>query len=117
MDDKNNFSQGSSMLISGVLVGDLVILNALLFAMWHYFGNVAYGLPLKTFVTSSIVYLMCTGRNGVVLYKRKVSNHNIVMRVLQNVTTFGVVTTCCYGLEASPCCLCWAWVSIWLHLS
>ena len=28
MDDKNNFSQGSSMLISGVLVGDLVILNS-----------------------------------------------------------------------------------------
>ena len=79
------------MLVSGVLVGDLVILNALLFAMWHYFGNVAYGFLLKTFVTSSIVYLMCTGRNGVVLYKRKVSNHNIVMRVLQNVTTFGVV--------------------------
>lgn len=91
MDDKKNFSQGCSMLVSGVLVGDLVILNALLFAMWHYFGNVAYGFPLKTFVTSSIVYLMCTGRNGVVLYKRKVSNHNIVMRVLQNVTTFGVV--------------------------
>ena len=54
MDDKKNFSQGCSMLVSGVLVGDLVILNALLFAMWHYFGNVAYGFPLKTFVTSSI---------------------------------------------------------------
>lgn len=92
MDERNNYSQGNSLLIGAVLVGDLIIVNALLYAMWYLFGNAAYGIPIKTFVTSSIVYLMCTGRHGVVLYKRKVSNHNIVMRVLQNITTYAVMS-------------------------
>lgn len=92
MDEKYNYSQGNSLLIGAVLIGDLVIVNALLYAMWYLFGNAAYGIPIKTFVTSSIVYLMCTGRQGVVLYKRKVSNHNIVMRVLQNITTYAVMS-------------------------
>ena len=92
MDEKNNYTQGNSLLIGAVLFGDLIIVNALLYAMWYLFGNAAYDIPTKTFVTSSIVYLMCTGRNGVVLYKRKVSNHTIVMRVLQNITTFGILS-------------------------
>ena len=92
MDEKNNYTQGNSLLIGAVLFGDLIIVNALLYAMWYLFGNAAYDIPTKTFVTSSIVYLMCTGRSGVVLYKRKVSNHTIVMRVLQNITTFGILS-------------------------
>ena len=91
MNERSHSTHENVFLIGLVLIGDLVISNLLYAFFCRFFDH----LPLFDFVrqsmiVSSIVYLACTMPHGVVLYKRKVANHQIVMRVMQNVFMYAV---------------------------
>lgn len=84
------------LLKAAVLTGDAIILNLL---YWLFCSLFKYDFALstmrQTMVASTIIYFVCTMHNGVVLYHRKVSFHQIVMRVMQNLFIYAV---CCLGL-------------------
>lgn len=83
----------NKILIAVVLVADVIISNLL---YWLFCSFVKGGMGLvsmrQTMVAGTIIYLACTMHNGVVLYHHKVSNHQIVMRVMQNVFTYAVLS-------------------------
>lgn len=75
----------NKLLKMSVLLGDIIIINLL---YWLFCCVLKYDTNIdamrQTMVVGSIVYLACTMENGVVLHHRKVSNHQIIMRVMQN---------------------------------
>lgn len=75
----------NKLLKLSVLLGDLIIINLL---YWLFCCILEYDTNIdamrQTMVVGSIVYLSCTMENGVVLHHRKVSNHQIIMRVMQS---------------------------------
>lgn len=91
MNGKYYSSHENSLLIGFVLFGDLIISNLLLLAIFRHGGHVPQWAMLRTLITSSIIYLVCTGRSGVVLYERKVNNFKILTRVCYNITKYAVV--------------------------
>ena len=86
----------NNLLKVSVLLGDIVILN-LLYWLFCSFIPLEYFVQIMrhTMVASSIIYFACTMNNGVLLHYRKVSNHQIVMRVMRNVFIYAV---CCFLL-------------------
>ena len=75
----------NKLLKMSVLLGDLIIINLL---YWLFCCVLKYDTDIdamrQTMVVGSIVYLACTIDYGVVLHHRKVSNYQIIMRVMQN---------------------------------
>jgi len=86
-DEKN------SVLIVFVLLGDLIILNLLYHFYESLWGNSPVGsTQVQTMLVMSMCYLLCTVQNGVVLYRRKVSNYKIVLRALNNVAYYAILS-------------------------
>ena len=82
------------MLVKMVLALDIVVLNVLFYLFHALFGSdeVSVGQMFRSMITSSIAYLICTMHHGVVLYRRQVSNFQIVLRVMQNTFFFAIVS-------------------------
>lgn len=93
-DDKLITQHENQVLIKSVLLLDLVVVSALFYLFHILFGSdaVSQGQILRSIITCSIAYLLCTMHHGVVLYKRQVNNFQIVMRVLANICVFAFVS-------------------------
>lgn len=79
-------------LFSSVLIGDVLIANALYWCIGRMFGEDMYSHAVyQTMIVNTVLYLACTIRGGVVLYRRNVHIHHIVMRVMENVFVFSVL--------------------------
>ena len=94
MDNKLQNPHENVFLIISVLVGDVIISNLL---YWMYCSLMKYDFSIvsmrQTMVAGTVIYFACTIHNGVILYRRKVSDHQIVMRVMQNVFIYGIWCT------------------------
>lgn len=81
-----------------VLLGDLILCNILLY-IFYYFnlfpGNdiVLHDRFLHAGLLISLVYIICTLRDGVILHMRKVRRYQIVLRVLRNTVFCGLLGT------------------------
>ena len=65
-----NNTDKNSVLIVTVLLGDLLILNSLYYVFLTKFGYYSgTASAWQTMLMASVIYLLCTSRNGVVLYK------------------------------------------------
>lgn len=79
------------MLIVAVLLGDLLILNLLYYFFLINFGcNEGTASARQTMLMASVIYLLCTSRNGVVLYKKHATRFKIVTRVIRNMLYYSV---------------------------
>lgn len=81
------------VLITSVLFGDIIIGNLL---YWLFCNATAGGIePIlmrQNMVLLTIIYFTCTIHHGVVLHKRRVSYHQIVMRVMSNMCKFAILS-------------------------
>lgn len=93
MSNKNIDSHEDNILITSVLIGDIIIGTLLYLGICHMVcPNADFDTIRHTLVFSILVYALCTIQHGVVLHKRRVSNHQIVMRVLSNITKFVIAS-------------------------
>lgn len=86
-----NNTDRNSVLIVAVLLGDLLILNLLYYFFLINFGcNEGTASARQTMLMASVIYLLCTSRNGVVLYKKHATRFKIVTRVIRNMLYYSV---------------------------
>lgn len=77
-----------------VLLGDLLILNLLYYFFLINFGcNEGTASARQTMLMASVIYLLCTSRNGVVLYKKHATRFKIVTRVIRNMLYYSVLSS------------------------
>lgn len=97
--DKNYNVRENSLVVNGVLLGDIIILNLLywFFALLDSDGLSPAHLK-QTLITNIVIYLLCTAHNGVVLYRRKVRSFQIVSRVLRNMVAFTIISSIVYHM-------------------
>lgn len=94
MSSPTNFNyHRDRVLIGAVLIGDIIIctLTFLLFCR-HMSGICSEDAIRQTITVNTMLYFACTYRNGVVLHRRRVSNHLIVMRVMSNMFKFTILS-------------------------
>ncbi len=93
MTDKQFRSHENDMLKVAVLCGDLIISNGLFWVFQYFFPTRHEDVSVlyQSMISGSVLYLLCTMRNGVELYKPRVENHQIAMRVLSNMFKFVAV--------------------------
>lgn len=97
MSETNLSTHENKLLIGMVLIGDLVISNTLYALFCRYFEHLQlYDFVRQSMIVITITYLACTMPYGVLLYKRKVANHQIVMRVMQNIFMYAVACSLVY---------------------
>lgn len=83
--NRNLDSHEDNILVLSVLIGDIIISNLLFWVFCKYACHTLDAAAMReTMVMCSVVYFACTVHHGVVLHKRRVSWHQIVMRVLNN---------------------------------
>lgn len=81
---------------AAVLLGDLILCNILLY-IFNYFkifpdsDILLHDSFLHSTLLISLVYIICTLRNGVILHMRKVRKYQIVLRVLRNTVFCGIL--------------------------
>ncbi len=120
----NNDTQHNNYFFTGlVIIGDIIISNLLFVMFSRFFDHIpVYSFVRQTMVASSVIYLACTIHNGVVLYKRKVTFHQIVMRTMQNVFVYAVACSLLfsfgdfYRMHIIPMCLYWIAMFVCLSL-
>lgn len=89
-----NNTDKNSVLIAVVLLGDLLILNSLYYVFLTKFGHYSgTASAWQTMLTASVIYLLCTSRNGVVLYKKHATRFKIVMRVISNISIYALLSS------------------------
>ncbi len=93
MIDKKFRSHENDILKVAVLCGDLFISNVLFWVFQYFFSTRHEDVSVlyQSMIAGSVLYLLCTMRNGVELYKPRVENHQIAMRVLSNMFKFVAV--------------------------
>lgn len=97
MYDKNFYTHENSLLIGLVLLGDIIISTTLYVLFNNLFNNSVPEIDLRQILlTNAIVYLMCTANRGVVLYKRKVTNFDIVAKVNRNIVMYAIFSFIVY---------------------
>ena len=92
-----NKNKTSKLVVLCVILGDLVIMNALftiLYCNWHKLGvgaifNGGYG-EMVSFNT--LCYILSTYYNGVILHMRKTSNMHVIQKVTKNCLKFMVIS-------------------------
>lgn len=102
-----------------VIIGDLLICNALFFIFTHC-GIGACGENLvQSHIVLTAVYLCCLLRGGVVLHHRKVYKYQILTTVLRTALLFAVVSTpiLVWGGFAVPCWQCYCLFFVCLVLA
>lgn len=119
----NYDTQHNNFFFTGlVIVCDIIISNLLFVMFSRFFDHIpVYNFVLQTMVASSVIYFACTIHSGVVLYKRKVTFHQIVMRTMQNVFMYAVACSLLfsfgnfYRMHIIPMCL--YWIAMFVGLS
>ena len=86
-------TDNNTVLIMAVLLGDLLILNLLYYAFLLNFGcEGGIASARQTMLMASVVYLLCTSHNGVVLYKKHATRFKIAVRVIRNILYYAVLS-------------------------
>ena len=93
----NQKNKTSNFLVFSVIMGDLLIMNALftaLYLVWPslHVGAVFSGGFWEMAAFNTICYVVSTYRNGVILHQRKIRNMQIVGRVTKNCLKFVVIS-------------------------
>ena len=80
------------VLKSIVLLGDILLLNLLLYGFVFFFGDQSYlvnSAPVfQEMVLLSLCYLVCNIRSGVILHRPVIRSEQIIFRVLRNMVPF-----------------------------
>ena len=92
----------NKVLKSCVLLGDLILLNLLLWGFELFWGNrfwcencgsILHGMALIT-----LCYLLCNMHSGVILHRSVVRPEQIMIRVLRNMVPFVLLSVCLLSL-------------------
>ena len=82
----------NKVLKSCVLLGDLILLNLLLWGFEQFFGNRFWcencGSILQGMALITLCYLLCNMHSGVILHRSVVRPEQIMVRVLRNMVPF-----------------------------
>ena len=87
----------SKIIVFGVILGDLILMNALFTLMYHIWPHLSNG-PIfsggywEMVSFNTLCYIASTYYNGVVLHLRKTSRLNIVAKVTKNCAKFAIIS-------------------------
>ena len=88
----------NKVLKSCVLLGDLILLNLLLWGFYLFFGNRFWcencGSILQGMALITLCYLLCNMHSGVILHRSVVRPEQIMIRVLRNMVPFVLLSVC-----------------------
>lgn len=88
----------NKVLKSFVLLGDVLLLNLLLWGFEYFLGNRFYSgntvALIQGMVLLTLCYLVCNIQSGVILYHPVVRSEQIMIRVLRNMVPFVLLTIC-----------------------
>ena len=88
----------NKVLKSCVLLGDLILLNLLLWGFELFFGNRFWcdncGSILQGMALITLCYLLCNMHSGVILHRSVVRPEQIMIRVLRNMVPFVLLSIC-----------------------
>ena len=88
----------NKVLKSCVLLGDLILLNLLLWGFELFFGNRFWcescGSILQGMALITLCYLLCNMHSGVILHRSVVRPEQIMIRVLRNMVPFVLLSVC-----------------------
>ena len=96
----------NKVLKSCVLLGDLVLLNLLLWGFYLFFDNQFWcensGSILQGMILVTLCYLLCNMHSGVILHRSVVRPEQIMIRVLRNMVPFVLLSVCILLLFSFP---------------
>ena len=88
----------NNVLKSCVLLGDLILLNLLLWGFEQFLGNRFWcencGSILQGMALITLCYLLCNMHSGVILHRSVVRPEQIMVRVLRNMVPFVLLSVC-----------------------
>lgn len=88
----------NKVLKSSVLLGDIILLNLLLWGFEFLFGDRFWcdkcGSIYQGMALITLCYLFCNIHSGVILYRSVVRPEQIMIRVLRNMVPFVLLSTC-----------------------
>ena len=88
----------NKVLKSCVLLGDLILLNLLLWGFEQFLGNRFWcencGSILQGMALITLCYLLCNMHSGVILHRSVVRPKQIMVRVLRNMVPFVLLSVC-----------------------
>lgn len=88
----------NKVLKSCVLLGDLILLNLLLWGFEQFLGNRFWcencGSILQGMALITLCYLLCNMHSGVILHRSVVRPEQIMVRVLRNMVPFVLLSVC-----------------------
>lgn len=88
----------NKVLKSCVLLGDLILLNLLLWGFEQFLGNRFWcencGSILQGMALITLCYLLCNMYSGVILHRSVVRPEQIMVRVLRNMVPFVLLSVC-----------------------
>lgn len=88
----------NKVLKSCVLLGDLILLNLLLWGFEQFLGNRFWcencGSILQGMALITLCYLLCNMHSGVILHRSLVRPEQIMVRVLRNMVPFVLLSVC-----------------------
>lgn len=91
MSNRNLDTHEDKILITSVLIGDMIIGNLLYWLFFHLSNEAVADCTLRmNSVLLTVIYFACTMRHGVVLHKRRIGYHQIVMQVLSNMCKYAI---------------------------
>lgn len=124
MANKKIYSQDNQLLKTFVIAGDLIICNLIFWFFQYVFKlrNDDVHTIYQSMIASSVIYIACVIRNGVVLYHPQVKKHQIGIRVLNNMIMFVIMQVILFQLggffryEKFPMILYWALMAVCIYL-
>lgn len=95
MDKINYHKRYDALTKTLVMLGDLLISNALFYLVCRHGGQheVSNFVLIQSHILLSTVYFACTIKGGIILHIKKVRNYQIVARVLRNVFLLSIFGT------------------------
>lgn len=95
--------QFNTVLKFFIIIGDLIILNALFLNLYQAFDKVTLGREFahsvpQILILLNLVYLVCNYNNGVILYRRIVRPDHIILKAVRNVSLLALVFTTLFAV-------------------
>ena len=91
MSNRNLDTHEDKILITSVLIGDIIIGNLLYWFFFHVSDVLVDDSTLRmNSALLTVIYFACTMHHGVVLHKRRIGYHQIVMQVLSNMCKYAI---------------------------
>ena len=101
----------NKVLKSFVLLGDIILLNLLLWmftSIWENRSLFEYSMPLlQNMALMTLCYLVCNIRSGVILHRPVVRPEQIMLRVARNMIPFVLIVFGLSYIFHFECCKCW----------